>query len=64
MLKAIALGARGTYVGRAMLYGLGAFGEEGVAEALRIIQTELDLSVAYCGKTEVRQVVRGILLAR
>jgi L-lactate dehydrogenase (cytochrome) len=64
VLKAIALGARGTYIGRAMLYGLGAFGEEGVAEALQIINTELDLSMAFCGKTDVRQVDRGILLAR
>lgn len=63
VLKAIALGARGTYIGRAMLYGLGAYGEEGVAEALRIIRTELDLSMAFCGKTDVRQVDRGILLA-
>jgi L-lactate dehydrogenase (cytochrome) len=62
VLKAIALGARGTYIGRAMLYGLGALGEAGVAEALRIIQTELDLSMAFCGRTDVRQVDRRILL--
>ena len=61
-MKALALGARGTYIGRAMLYGLGAFGEAGVAEALRIIRTELDLSVAFCGRTDVRKVDRSILL--
>jgi L-lactate dehydrogenase (cytochrome) len=61
VLKAIALGARGTYIGRAMLYGLGALGEAGVAEVLRIIRTELDLSMAFCGKSDVRQVDRSIL---
>lgn len=64
VLKAIAMGARGTYIGRAMLYGLGAYGEEGVSEALRIIKKELDLSMAFCGKTDIRHVDRGILLPR
>jgi L-lactate dehydrogenase (cytochrome) len=62
VLKAVALGARGVYIGRAMLYGLGAFGEAGVDEALRIIHTELDLSMAFCGKTDVRQIDRSIIL--
>jgi L-lactate dehydrogenase (cytochrome) len=62
VLKAVALGARGTYVGRAMLYGLGAMGEEGVDHALRIIRNELDLSMAFCGRTDIRQVDRSILL--
>jgi len=62
VLKAIALGARGTYIGRAMLYGLGAMGEEGVDHALRIIHRELDLSMAFCGRTDIREVDRGILL--
>ena len=64
VLKAIALGARGVYIGRAMMYGLGACGEAGVAEVLRIIRNELDLSMAFCGKTDVRQVDRSILLQR
>jgi len=61
VLKAIALGARGTYIGRAMLYGLGALGEAGVAKALEIIHTELDLSMAFCGRTDIRAVDRSIL---
>ena len=64
VLRAIALGARGTYIGRAMMYGLGAQGERGVSTALEIIRNELDLSMAFCGRTDVRQVDRGILLAR
>ncbi|MDR9754282.1 alpha-hydroxy acid oxidase [Pseudomonas sp. SZMC_28357] len=64
VLKAIALGARGTYIGRAMMYGLGAQGERGVSTALEIIRNELDLSMAFCGRTDVRQVDRGILLPR
>jgi L-lactate dehydrogenase (cytochrome) len=62
VLKAIALGARGTYIGRAMLYGLGAMGQEGVERALEIIRNELDLSMAFCGRTNIRDVDRGILL--
>jgi L-lactate dehydrogenase (cytochrome) len=62
VLKAVALGAKGTYIGRAMLYGLGAMGEEGVDYALRIIHKELDLSMAFCGRTDIRQVDKGILL--
>ncbi len=62
VLKARALGARGTYIGRAMLYGLGAMGEEGVAKALEIIHKELDLTMAFCGHTDVETVDRSILL--
>jgi L-lactate dehydrogenase (cytochrome) len=62
VLKAIALGAKGTYIGRAMLYGLGAMGEAGVTKALQIIQRELDLTMAFCGRTKVDQVDRSILL--
>jgi len=62
VLKAVALGAKGTYIGRAMLYGLGAMGQEGVETALRVIQKELDLSMAFCGRTDIRQVDRSILL--
>jgi len=64
VLKAIALGARGTYIGRAMMYGLGALGEKGVATALHLIQNELDLSMAFCGKTDVRGIDREILRMR
>ena len=62
VLKAWALGARGTYIGRAMVYGLGAMGEAGVAKALEIIHKELDLTMAFCGRTQLRDVDRSILL--
>ena len=62
VLKAVALGARGTYIGRAMLYGLGAMGEAGVAKALQIIHKELDLTMAFCGRTRIGQIDRGILV--
>ncbi len=62
VLKAVALGARGTYIGRAMLYGLGAMGEAGVTKALEIIHKELDLTMAFCGRTRIEQVDRTILL--
>lgn len=62
VLKALALGAKGTMIGRAFLYGLGALGEAGVTRALEIIQRELDLSMAFCGHTDIRQVDQRILL--
>jgi L-lactate dehydrogenase (cytochrome) len=62
VLKAIALGARGTLVGRPFLYGLGALGEAGVTRCLEIIHRELDLTMAFCGRTDIRDVDRGILL--
>jgi len=62
VLKAWALGARGTYIGRAMVWGLGAMGEAGVAKALEIIHRELDLTMAFCGRTRLADVDRGILL--
>jgi L-lactate dehydrogenase (cytochrome) len=63
VLKAVALGAKGTYIGRAMLYGLGAMGEQGVTAALNILHKELDLSMAFCGRTDINSVDRGILLS-
>jgi isopentenyl diphosphate isomerase/L-lactate dehydrogenase-like FMN-dependent dehydrogenase len=62
VLKAWALGARGTMIGRAMVYGLGAMGEEGVLKALQIIHKELDVTMAFCGHTDIRNVDKGILL--
>jgi len=62
VLKARALGARGTYIGRAFLYGLGAMGEAGVTQALEIIHKELDLTMAFCGHTNIKTVDKGILL--
>ncbi len=62
VLKAWALGARGTMIGRAMVYGLGAFGEAGVTKALQIIHKELDVSMAFCGHTNIQNVDRSILV--
>ena len=62
VLRAWALGARGVLSGRAMLYGLGAFGEEGVSKALQILHKELDTSMAFCGHTRIETVDRSILV--
>jgi len=62
VLKAWALGARGTLIGRAMAYGLGAMGEAGVTKALQIIHKELDVTMAFCGHTQLMNVDRSILL--
>jgi L-lactate dehydrogenase (cytochrome) len=61
VLRALALGARGVLIGRAFLYGLGACGERGVHRTLDIIARELDLSMAFCGRTRVQDVDRTIL---
>ncbi|WP_423460788.1 alpha-hydroxy acid oxidase [Ottowia sp. VDI28] len=60
VLKAWALGARGTYIGRSFLYGLGAAGEAGVTKALEIIHKELDLTMAFCGHTQIGTVDKSI----
>ena len=62
VLKAWALGARGTMIGRAMVYGLGAMGEAGVTKALQILHKELDITMAFCGHTNIQTVDRSILL--
>jgi L-lactate dehydrogenase (cytochrome) len=62
VLKALALGAKGAYIGRAYIYGLGAMGEQGVEAALNIIHKELDLTMAFCGRTDINTVDRSILL--
>ena len=62
VLKAWALGARGTLIGRAMVYGLGAMGEAGVTKALEVIHKELDITMAFCGHTNIQNVDRSILL--
>lgn len=61
VLKALALGASATYIGRAMVYGLGAYGQAGVAKALSIIQKELETTAALCGTTQMNQVSTHIL---
>ena len=62
VLKARAPGARGTYIGRAFLYGLGAMGEAGVTRAREIIHKELDQTMAFCARTQIDTVDQGILL--
>ncbi len=62
VLRAWALGAKGVYIGRPFLYGLGAMGEAGVTKALEIIHKELDLSMAFTGHTQLNNVTKDILL--
>ncbi len=62
VLKARALGAQGTMIGRSFLYGLGAYGQDGVTRALQIIQKELETTMAFCGHTQIDTVDRSILL--
>ena len=62
VLKALALGAKGTLIGRAFIYGLGAMGEAGVTKALEIIRNELDLTMAFCGRTKVGDIDASVLL--
>ena len=61
VLRAIALGAQGTLIGRAFLYGLGANGQAGVTQALEIIHKELDLTMGLCGQSKLRNVDSSIL---
>ena len=61
VLKALALGAKGTMIGRAFLYGLGALGEKGVTRTLEIIRNELDVSMALCGLRDVKDASPAIL---
>ncbi len=62
VLKAMAMGAKGTYVGRAFVYGLGAAGEAGVTKALEVIHKELDTTMGLCGETDVNALSRSNLL--
>jgi L-lactate dehydrogenase (cytochrome) len=62
VLKALSLGAKSTYIGRAFLYGLGAMGEAGVAKALEIIRKELDITMAFCGKRNATELGRDNLI--
>ena len=62
VLKAVAMGAKGTMIGRAWVYGLGAMGEAGVTKALEVIHNELDISMALCGRRDISDVDRDILL--
>ena len=61
VLKAVALGAKGTYIGRPFLYGLGAMGKAGVTKALDIIAREADVTMTLCGKRRITDVDASIL---
>jgi L-lactate dehydrogenase (cytochrome) len=61
VLKALAMGASGTFIGRAFVYGLGAMGGPGVTRALEVIRNELDISMALCGRRRIEEVDRDIL---
>ena len=61
VLKALALGAKGTFIGRPFLYGLGAMGKPGVTKALEIIRNELDVSMALCGKKKITDLTHDVL---
>ena len=62
VLKAVALGAKGTYIGRAYIYGLGAMGEAGVTKALEVIHKELDVSMALSGRRRIEEIDRDVLM--
>ena len=62
VLKALSMGAKGTYIGRAYIYGLGAMGEAGVTKSLEVIHKELDTTMALCGRRDVTTLDRDILL--
>ena len=61
VLKALCLGAKGTYIGRPFLYGLGADGKRGVTRALEIICKELDMTMALCGRRDINTVGKDML---
>ena len=61
VLKAVALGAKGTMIGRPFLYGLGARGKQGVTDVLNILHKELDMTMALCGHRDIHNVDRSIL---
>ncbi|TAK67542.1 MAG: alpha-hydroxy-acid oxidizing protein [Betaproteobacteria bacterium] len=62
VIKALALGAKGVFIGRAYVYGLGAMGEAGVSTCLELIRKELDVTMAFCGLRDVKQVDGRILV--
>jgi L-lactate dehydrogenase (cytochrome) len=62
ILKAVALGAKGTMIGRSFLYSLGAMGEAGVYRCLQMLANELDITMGFCGHTDIHNIDRSILL--
>jgi len=61
MMRALALGARSCIVGRSYIYGLGAGGEAGVARAIEILRTELDVTMALCGVKSIKEIDHRVL---
>ena len=57
----VALGAKGVYIGRPFLYGLSAGGKAGVTRVIEIIRRELDVTMALCGRRDIRTIDRSIL---
>ncbi|MEC9468405.1 alpha-hydroxy acid oxidase [Roseibium aggregatum] len=62
VFKAIAMGAKSTYIGRAFIYGLGAMGKEGVSKVLQMMHKELDVTMGLCGETDIKKVGRHNLV--
>jgi L-lactate dehydrogenase (cytochrome) len=58
IMKAVAIGAKGTFIGRAYVYGLGAAGEAGVTRALEILRDELSVTMGLCGERDIKDVGR------
>ena len=62
VIRSVAMGARGVFIGRPFLYGLGALGETGVTKALEVIRNEADLTMAFCGLRNIKDVNKSILV--
>ena len=62
VIRSVAMGARGVFIGRPFLYGLGALGEAGVTKALEVIRNEADLTMAFCGLRNIKDVNKSILV--
>ena len=62
VIRSVAMGARGVFIGRPFLYGLGAMGEAGVTKALEVIHNEADLTMAFCGLRNIKDVNKSILV--
>jgi L-lactate dehydrogenase (cytochrome) len=62
VLKALAMGAKGTLIGRPFLYGLGAMGQDGVRTCLEVMHKELDITMGFCGCTQIGQIDRHVLV--
>lgn len=64
VIKALALGADATFIGRAYIYGLGALGQEGVTAALEVIRKEMDITMALMGERDIKNIDRDNVLLK